>query len=186
MKGTRAALRYAKATLNLAKEKGLADKVYQDMILIRDTIEENHDLEVMLKSPVVKSKVKKAVLNGVFEKKVNGITIGVIGLLIENKRLGLLPLVAKEYIVIYDFMQGVDKALVTTAVPLDKKLEKEILKRIEDSVGKEISIKNVVDPSIIGGFVLRVGDKEYDSSVSGRLKDLLTQFEDNEYISKLN
>ena len=49
----------------------------------------------------------------------------------------------------------------------------------------KISLNNVVDPSIIGGFVLRVGDKLYDSSVSYRLKDLLSQFEDNHYISKL-
>lgn len=186
MVGTRAALRYAKATLNLAKEKGLAKEVYQDMILIRDTIEENHDLEVMLKSPVVKSKSKRAVLNKVFGKKVNEITLGVMRLLIENKRLGLLPLVASEYIVIYDFMQGVEVAQVTTAVPLTKKLEKEILQRIKEAMGKEIALENVIDPSIIGGFVLRVGDKEYDSSVSNRLKDLLGQFEDNEYISKLN
>jgi len=185
MKGTRAALRYAKATLNLAKEKGFAKEVNDDMILIQSTIEENHDLEVMLKSPVIKSKAKKSVLTEIFEKKVNGITMGLLNLLIENKRPALLMLVAKEYIVIYDFLQGVEVAQVTSAVPLSKELEKEILKRVEEYVGKEVSLNNVVDPSIIGGFVLRVGDKLYDSSVSYRLKDLLSQFEDNHYISKI-
>ena len=68
MVGTRAALRYAKATLNLAKEKGFAKEVNDDMILIQSTIEENHDLEVMLKSPVIKAKAKKAVLTEIFEK----------------------------------------------------------------------------------------------------------------------
>ena len=185
MKGTRAALRYAKATLNLAKEKGLAKEVNDDMILIQSTIEENHDLEIMLKSPVIKSAPKKAVLTKIFGKKVNGITIGLINLLIENKRLSLLNLVAKEYIVIYDFLQGVEVAQITSAVPLTKELEAEILKRIKESIGKEISMNNLIDPSIIGGFVLRVGDKLYDSSVSSRLKNLLSQFEDNHYISKI-
>ena len=69
MIGTRAALRYAKATLNLAKEKGFAKEVNDDMILIQSTIEENHDLEVMLKSPVIKSEPKRSVLTQVFEKK---------------------------------------------------------------------------------------------------------------------
>ena len=185
MIGTRAALRYAKATLNLAKEKSLSKEVNDDMILIRDTIAENNDLEVMLKSPIVKSEVKRKVLEGIFKKKVNGITMGLINLLIENKRLNLLPLVAKEYIVIYDFMKGIEVAHVTTAVPLTKELEKAILERVNESSDNQVSLVNVVDPSIIGGFVLRLGDKEYDSSVAYRLNDLLTQFEDNQYISKL-
>lgn len=185
MKGTRAALRYAKATLNLAKEKGFAKEVNDDMIFIQSTIEENHDLEVMLKSPVIKSASKIAVLTQIFEKRTNGITMGLIHLLIENKRLSLLNLVAKEYVVIYDFLQGVEVAQITSAVPLTKELEAAILKRIKESVGKEVAMNNVIDPSIIGGFVLRVGDKLYDSSVSSRLKHLLSQFEDNHYISKI-
>ena len=185
MIGTRAALRYAKATLNLAKEKKMAEEVNKDMILIRDTLEENHDLEIMLKSPVIKSASKRAVLIEIFKKKISDITKGLIDVLIENKRLSLLPLVAKEYIVIYDFMKGVEVAQITTAVPLTKELEKKILKRIQESIDTDVSLVNVVDPSIIGGFVLRVGDKEYDSSVSYRLTDLLSQFEDNQYISKL-
>lgn len=185
MKGTRAALRYAKAVLNLAKEKGFAKEVNDDMILIQSTIEENHDLDVMLKSPIIKSGPKRAVLTEIFEKKVNGITMGLLNLLIENKRLSILNLVAKEYVVIYDFLQGVEVAQITSAVPLTKKLETEILKRIKESVGKEISMNNVIDPSIIGGFVIRVGDKLYDSSVSSRLSNLLSQFEDNHYISKI-
>ena len=124
-------------------------------------------------------------LIAVFKTKINDITKGLIDVLIENKRLNLLPLVAKEYIVIYDFMKGIEVAHVTTAVPLTEELEKAILKRVHESVDTKVSIVNVVDPSIIGGFVLRVGDKEYDSSVAYRLEDLLSQFEDNEYVSKL-
>jgi len=185
MVGTRAALRYAKATLNLAKEKDFAKEVNDDMILIQSTIEENSDLEIMLKSPIIKSKAKKSVLTEIFGKKVNGITLGLLNLLIENKRPALLNLVAKEYIVIYDFLIGVEVAEVTSAIPLTKELEKAILKRVEEALGKQITLNNVVDPSIIGGFVLRVGDKLYDSSVSYRLGDLLSQFEDNHYISKI-
>jgi len=185
MKGTRAALRYAKAILDLAKDKNLAKEVNDDMILIRDTIEQNSDLGVMLKSPIIKSGVKKSILKDIFKKKVNAITMGAIDLLIENKRLNLLPLVAKEYIVIYDFMKGIEVAHITTAVPLTKSLEEAMLKRVHETVDSEVSLVNVVDPSIIGGFVLRIGDKQYDSSVATRLGDLLSQFEDNEYVSKL-
>ena len=185
MKGTRAALRYAKATLNLAKEKGLADQVNNDMLLIDKTIDENSDLLIMIKSPIIKSDKKKAALTQIFDKKVNGITQGLINLLIENRRLALLPLVTKEYSVIYDFLIGVEIAQVTSAFPLTSELEAEILKKVKQISGKEITLKNIIDPSIIGGFILRVGDKQYDSSISNQLQSLLEKFEDNHYISKL-
>ena len=185
MKGTRAALRYAKATLNLAKEKGLAKEINNDMLLIDKTIEENHDLLNMLKSPIIKSAVKKSILTKLFEGKVNVISLGLIRLLIENKRLPLLPLVAVEYTVIYDFLKGVEMAHVTSAVPLNKDLENRILKKVREMSGKDISLKNIIDPSIIGGFILRVGDKQYDSSISSRLNQLSANFADNKYISKI-
>lgn len=185
MKGTRAALRYAKATLNLAKEKGLAKEINNDMLLIDKTIEENHDLLNMLKSPIIKSAVKKSILTKLFEGKVNVISLGLIRLLIENKRLSLLPLVAVEYTVIYDFLKGVEIAHVTSAVPLNKDLENRILKKVREMSGKDISLKNIIDPSIIGGFILRVGDKQYDSSISSRLNQLSANFADNKYISKI-
>jgi F-type H+-transporting ATPase subunit delta len=185
MIGTRAALRYAKATLDLAKEKGSADKVNKDMILIQSTIEENHDLKVMLKSPIIKQALKKSILTKIFEDKVDELTMRLINLLIRNRRLEILILVAKQYIIIYDFLKGIEVAEVTSAVPLTQELEMAILKRVQESIDNKVSLINIVDPSIIGGFVLRVGDKQYDSSVSYRLKDLLSKFEDNQYVSKL-
>ncbi len=185
MKGTRAALRYAKATLNLAKEKNLADEVNNDMLLITKTIAENNDLLALLKSPIIKALTKKSALKGIFQDKVNSITQGVINLLIENKRIELLPLVAKEYVIIYDYLKGVEIAHVTSAIPLTKELETAILNKVKEFSNNSITLQNTVDPSIIGGFILRVGDKQLDSSVSGQLQSLLSNFEDNHYISKL-
>ena len=185
MKGTRAALRYAKATLNLAKERDLAKEINDDMLLIDQTISENHDLLNMLKSPIIKSKVKKSILTELFGKKINVISHGLINLLIENKRLPLLPLVASEYTIIYDFLKGVEVAQITSAIPLNKDLENRILKKVREMSGKDITLKNIINPSILGGFILRVGDKQYDSSISGRLNQLRSRFEDNKYIAKI-
>jgi len=186
MKGTRAALRYAKATLDLAKEKGIADKINEDMILIGKAISESNDLQVMLKSPVIRSSVKRSVLKKIFGSKVNPLTEKVINLLIENGRIELLELVSKEYIIIYDYLKGIETALITTAIPLTKELEKDFLKKVTELVGKDISIKNIVDPSIVGGYILRVGDQQLDSSVTGLLNSVREGFGDNQYISKLN
>ncbi len=186
MKGTRAALRYAKATLDLAKDKGLTDKVNNDLLLINKTISENSDLLEMLNNPIIKSNTKKSALDKIFTKKVEGITMNLINLLIENKRLPLLTLVAKEYLILYNGLKGVEVASVTSAIPLTKDLEVQILKKIKQISDNKITIKNIIDPSIIGGFILRVGDKQFDSSVSNQLTSLLATFEDNHYISKIN
>ncbi len=186
MKGTRAALRYARATLDLAKDKGIAEKINKDMIMISKAISESKDLQVMLKSPVIRSSVKRSVLTEIFGKKVNPLTEKVISLLIENGRIELLEPVAKEYVLIYDYLKGIETALVTTAVPLSKDLEKEFLKKVTELVGKEITVKNIVDPTIVGGYILRVGDQQLDSSVTGLLNSVMEDFSDNQYISKLN
>lgn len=185
MKGTRAALRYAKATLNLAKDKSVAKEVNDDMLLIDQTIAENSELLDMLKNPIIKASVKKTVLTQIFGEKINATTMSVINLLIKNRRLQLLPLVAKEFTEIYDDFRNVDYAYVTSAVPLTKDLEERVLSKIKEFSSNTIILKNIIDPSIIGGFILRFGDLQYDSSISSQLKRLLTNFESKHYISKI-
>ena len=106
MKGTRAALRYAKALLDLAKDRKIAGEINSDMLLISQTISENKDLEVLIESPIVKSKLKQKVLTQVFGSKCNALTIDLINLLIENNRINLLEQVAKHYKILYEFLKG--------------------------------------------------------------------------------
>lgn len=186
MKGTRAALRYARALLELAKDKGIDDKINDDMNLIIKALDESQELKIMLRSPVIKTAVKRKVLDRIFGKKINPLTVKLFELLIKNNRIDLIELVAKEYRIIYDFHKGIETALVTTAVPIDQKIEKRIHDIISKIKGKTITVKNIVDPSIVGGFVLRVGDQQLDSSVIGLLNNVLETFGDNHYISKLN
>jgi len=184
MKGTRAALRYAKAVLNLAKEKKLAEVVNVDLQLIVDTLETNNNLKVVLQNPVIKAGVKKIVLTKVFESKINGITQGLLNLLIEKKRLNILEAVAKEYAIIFDFDMGIEVAKVTTAIPLTKKLENAILEKVKSLTGKAVTIKNTINPDLIGGFILRIGDLQYDASITGKFNLLKREFEDNHYVPK--
>jgi len=184
MKGTRAALRYAKAVLNLAKERKLADVVNTDLQLISNTLEASKELQVFLLNPVIKSDVKKSILTKVFDSKINAITQGLLDLLIEKKRLNLILAVAKEYTIIFDFDMDIEVAKVTTAVAITKELENTILEKIKSLTGKSVTIKNAVNPDLIGGFILRIGDKQYDASITGKLNLLKREFEDNHYIPK--
>ncbi|MFL0083808.1 ATP synthase F1 subunit delta [Tenacibaculum maritimum] len=185
MKGARPALRYAKAILNLAKDSGVATEVNDNFNLIVSTISENADLDAMLKSPVIKAADKTRVLNALFGDKINNVVKGLFGLLEDNKRMVMLAPIAKQYGVIYDYHKNIQVAKVTTAVPLTKELEEKIHAKIVTLTGNSASIENIVNPSILGGFILRVGDVQYDASISNHFNELRREFDNSHYIPKI-
>lgn len=185
MKGARPALRYAKAVLNLAKESGIESEVNADMQFINATISENDDLQTMLKSPVIKASDKKKVLNAIFTDKVNAVSLGLFNLLEENKRMVMLQPIASQYTTIYDYLKNMNIAKVTTAVALTKEMEEKVLNKIVELTGNKTSIENIIDPSILGGFILRVGDLQYDASISNNFNELRREFDNSHYIPKI-
>ena len=185
MSGSRAALRYAKAILSFALEQNKEVEVNQDMLLIANTIENSEDLQLLLKSPVLKSTVKKAAIKEVFINKISNLSIGLIDLLVVNKRLTILDDVAKKYTVIFDELKGIEVAKVTTAVPLTETLNKQVLAKVKEITGKEATIENSVNPDIIGGFILRIGDVQYDASIANKLQVLKRQFADESFATQL-
>ena len=184
MQGNRAAVRYAKAILSLAKEKGLTKEVHEDMGLIKKTIDQSRDLRSFLKSPVVKGHMKKNALQEIF-KNVSGITSGIIDVLVQNNRLEILWLVAGRYRDLYNELNGIQIARVVTAVPLTPELETRIQEKVKQLTGSTAKIQNIIDRSIIGGFILRVGDIQYNGSVSTQLTNLKRELKNNTYVSKI-
>ncbi|BAO75609.1 ATP synthase F1 subunit delta [Winogradskyella sp. PG-2] len=175
MSGSRAAIRYAKAVLSLATDQKSAEAVNSDMKLITTTISQSEDLSQMLQSPVVRSSDKKAVLTSVF-KNANVATTNLINTLISNKRLALLNDVAASYTQLYDQMRGTQVATVTTAVPITADLKTKVLAKVKELTGKEAEVENIIDESILGGFILRVGDIQYNASISNKLDKLKREF----------
>ncbi len=185
MSGSRAAIRYAKAILSYSLEKKKETQVNNDMLLIASTIEKSEDLQLLLSNPIIKNEIKRTTINKVFDKKISEPSKQLIDLLITNRRLGILEYVAKKYTVIYDELKGIEVAQVTSATPLSKQLTSEVLEKVKQLTGKKATLKNIINPDIIGGFILRVGDVQYDASISNKLLVLKRQFEDNSFTSKL-
>ena len=168
MSGIRAAIRYAKAILEIADSKGVASEVSADMALIATTITGNSELTHFIQNPLIKTDTKKNVVLEVFAS-VNPVTQSLFHLLLENKRFEILTAIAVEYNNLFDVMNGVEVAKVTTAFPMDAALEAKVLAKIATFSDKKVTIENTVDASIIGGFILRIGDKQYNASVANRL-----------------
>ena len=175
MSNSRAAIRYAKAILDLAVDQKATETVENDMRSIIATLSESSELTGMLASPVVKSEVKKNSLKEIFSGS-HQITEGLINILIDNKRVDLLDDVAKKFIILNEALKGKGVAVVTTAVPLTPELEHKVLAKVTELTGNEVTIENKIDESIIGGFVLRVGDLQYDASIANKLNSLKREF----------
>ena len=171
MASTRAAIRYAKAILEIAVSKSVADKVSIDMTVIASTIKSNEELSLFIQSPTIKTETKESALVEIFAN-VNAVTKSLFRLLFENKRFEILGAVAEEYNRLFDIMNNVEVAKVTTAIPMDAALEAKVLAKIATFSDKKITIENTIDASIIGGFILRIGDKQYNASIANRLQVL--------------
>ncbi|KGO89099.1 ATP synthase F1 subunit delta [Flavobacterium suncheonense] len=168
---SRAAIRYAKAILEMANANGRAANVNEDMKAIVASVAESGELKNFLASPVVKAETKISALTEIFASVQNE-TKGLFQLLLENKRFEILPAVASQYNLLFDELSGVQVAKVTTAFPITPELEAKVLAKIKEFSAKNVTIQNIVDESIIGGFILRIGDKQYNASVASRLQTL--------------
>ena len=169
----RAALRYAKSLLELAKEQGKLDEVHKDMLLFSKVCDENFAFVLMLRNPIVNHPKKKAVLNGLFKANTDPLTMAILDITTRKNREKLLPLIAKEFHYLYNIEKGIQEASVTTSFELDDSLRKkfnEIVKEI--SKGKTVSLEERINEDLIGGYLLKVGDKQVDESISNKLKKL--------------
>ena len=174
----RAALRYAKAILDLAVENKATDAVEKDMRDIVATMADSKELRSLLASPVVTGEHKKEALKAIFINA-SEITKGLLNTLTENKRISLLNEVALKYIILNQNLKGEGVAYVTTAVALTPELEKKVLQQITKITSDKVVIENKIDEAIIGGFILRVGDLQYDASVANKLSEIKREFADS-------
>src|SRR5690554_1051004 len=172
----RAALRYAKAILQSANENNTAAVLFGDMNSIYGTIQGSRELRTVLQSPVIKADDKKAALLKIFSGQ-SETTHALIGVLVANKRTPLLGKVAKSFVDLYNDEQGVKVAHVITAVPLSAELEAKVMAKVKELTGSEkVTLTNGIDESIIGGFILRVGDIQYNASIANQFGNLKREF----------
>ena len=171
MASTKAAIRYARAILDIAISKNSADKVQLDMLSISETISKNLELSTFIQNPTSTVETKQNALLEIFSNS-DSITKDLFRLLHDNKRFEILDVITYEYIKLYDELKNIEVAFVTTAFKMDEALETKVLSKIGTFSSKKITIINNIDPTIIGGFILRIGDLQYNASVANKLQVL--------------
>ncbi|QJX47082.1 ATP synthase F1 subunit delta [Hymenobacter taeanensis] len=186
MSELRVASRYAKSLLDLAEEQGTLEQVKQDMDLFNQVLSENRDLRLLLRNPIVKHDKKLAILRAVFGGKVSDLTEKFFTIITQKNRESALEYIGAEFLTQYNLLRGVQLAEVTTATPLNATTRLQVSDLVRQQTGlQQVTLTEKIDPALIGGFVLRVGDRLIDDSVSYRLRKLRTEFSKNPYQSQL-
>lgn len=185
MTDIRVASRYAKSLLDLALDKNILEQVYQDMVMFSNICQQNHDFVLMLKNPIINHDKKKAILYSLFKGKVSEATLSIFDVIVRKNREAFLPAIAAEFINLYRQQKGIEKVTITTTFPLTPELRSKFKQAITQKVGKQIDLTEKTDPSLIGGFVLKIGDKQMDNSVRSRLKTLMHELSDDSYVKAI-
>jgi len=168
---SRAAIRYAKAIFDIAHEEKSINEVCNDMKLIKELNKGSADFKNLLSSSQINYRDKKRAILALIENN-NSLTVKLLDLLIDNKRVSIVSDIASSFIQLYNKHNNIKEAVIITASPINKALESEILTKINIPEVQAINLNNIVDSSIIGGFIIRFDGKEYNSSVKQHLNNL--------------
>ena len=167
----KAAYRYAKATYELAQDAKALDTIFEDMKTLRDTFATSSSLRNVLKNPVINLKKKADIADQVFNKT-HELVHKLLSLLASKNRIHQLDHVADAFVEIYEREHNIQRATVISATELGKSTEKEIRKKIKELTGNEAELTKEIDASLIGGFLLKINDMQFDATVSGKFKRL--------------
>jgi F-type H+-transporting ATPase subunit delta len=165
---------YSRALFEAAKDNDVVDRIHEELAQVDDALREDRDLQLFFFSPYFTSDEKKEavgrVVEGADERLVN-----FLELLAERHRMPLLPRVRRQFDAMWAEEHKLLPVSVTSAVELDESLVKDIGSRIQDQTGRRVELSSNVDPEVLGGLVVRVGNMVLDASVRNRLEQLRKQ-----------
>jgi F-type H+-transporting ATPase subunit delta len=186
MPNPRLATRYAKSLIDLANERGELEKVFADMQWLQAVCKSNRDFVNLLRSPVIVPDTKLKIIDAVSVGKLSVMTSGFITLLVKKGRESNLPEIATAFITQYKIQNKIHTVKLTTAQPASEAVKQAVIEQVKKTSGFDnIELEEKVDKDIIGGFVLQMGDKLIDASVSYDLKAIARQFENNDFIYRI-
>lgn len=177
--------RYAKSLLDLAVEQHVLEEVKKDMDLFHDTLQANSQLRAVLSSPVIDGDDKQKILLRLFEGKLNKLSLSFFDIMIRKGRETLLYDTAQQFTEQYNTYKGIVKASVTSASALTEEQLDKIGAIIKQITPGDVRLENKIDASLVGGFVLKVGDKQYDASIARKLGVLKQELTSRFYESKI-
>lgn len=179
----RLAMRYARGLLTHSRGKGELKTTVREVQSLKAQLEESRDLRIFLKSPVINCQTKGKLVSEIM-RDYSTTLVNFVQLMVQQHREMHLYDTTKAFVRLYDVAKGIRVAYVITAFPLDDTLRRAVLSQIEGQADAVV-LKERVNPDIIGGFIIRLGDWQFDQSVASKLKSLRKNFREDAYISEI-
>jgi F-type H+-transporting ATPase subunit delta len=177
--------RYANSILVLAQERGQVERVREDFQSIQRVCKSNPDFVSMLESPLILSDKKQNILDAIFKDQFCDITKTLVEIIVRKKREGYLDDIADRYLFQYDKLNNITRGELRSAHAMSDAQVAAVKKLVEKELNTQFEIVQIIDPDLIGGFVLNIGDKQFDASVSARLRALKFEFDSNPYVKQV-
>lgn len=172
MVGQGVARRYARALFDSAAAQGVLAETESQLTQVVEVLEREPGLARMIANPLVSAADKKRVVREAFADRVSALTLNLVLLLLDKKRESLLAPILREFRRLVSAAENVAEAEVVLAAPAEASFLAELGQRLEQATGRRVRLRTSVDPDLLGGLVLRIGDKRIDGSLRGRLARL--------------
>ena len=186
MSNHRVAHRYAKSIMELSLEKGILEEVHTDFVKLSSMAKGNRDLSLLLNNPIISSEKKLKVLKALYATGAQKMTLTFFEIVSRKGRENILVDVAKEFENQYNIHKSIQVAELTTTFAIDEKLRKQFLEVVKEISGLQtVQLVEKINPDLIGGYILKVNDRQLDESLSSRLRILKAEFSENHYESKI-
>lgn len=174
------AKRYATALLELGSEAGQLDTLVEEITNASNAYETSTELQNAFENPLIPLPAKKGILTDIVARLGLGATAGsFLGLLVDRRRIRALPSIATRLREMADLRRGIMRAEVLTAMPLPEEYFEKLQRELERITGRKVALDRKLDPSLICGVLIRVGDTVYDGSLIARLKQLKSSLQPN-------
>lgn len=186
MPNPRLAGRYAKSLIDLAVEKNQLDAIYNDMKFLHSVCKSSREFVSILRSPIIATDKKQKIVSAITDGKISELTASFIKLLISKMREEYLPEIIAAAIEQYNAIKGIHRVKLTTAEPVSDNVKESIVSKVKGETAlQNVELETVVDPDLIGGFVLEFNNNLVDASVARDLRDIKKQFSQNIYVQQI-
>jgi len=164
---------YAKALLGASEKAGQTDQVLEELdSLVTDVLDRSPDFDETLRTPRITPEEKVVLLERVFAGRASPLLVDFLKVVAQHERLDTLRAIQRAARKLYNEMRGRVAVLVKSAAPISNQLRLSISTRLREMLGREVVLTSEVDPELLGGLVVRVGDTVYDGSLAGKLKSM--------------
>jgi F-type H+-transporting ATPase subunit delta len=168
--------RYAKMFLELGKDRNEIPALLEDMDFINNTLNESRELNLFLKSPIVKYDDKQQVLETLFSEEIQESTRLFLQLLARKNRVGILHQIVRAFLKKYQEYAGIIDVQAVTGYDMSASQEKALHQKLEEITSKQVHLTVLTDPSVLGGVAVRIKDTVIDGTVKHQLRELRHQF----------